>query len=81
MALSAPGIGSNLDVNSMVSQLMAIERRPLTLSQTREATVQSQLSAYGILKSQIATFGDAAAKLGAVGGQAARSEMRPDHAD
>jgi len=64
MALSAPGIGSNLDVNSMVSQLMAIERRPLTLSQTREATVQSQLSAYGILKSQIATFGDAAAKLG-----------------
>ncbi|MCY7388651.1 MAG: flagellar filament capping protein FliD [Burkholderiales bacterium] len=64
MALSAPGIGSNLDVNSMVSQLMAIERQPLTLSQTREATVQSQLSAYGILKSQIATFGDAAAALG-----------------
>ncbi len=64
MALSAPGIGSNLDVNSMVSQLMAIERQPLTLSQSREATVQSQLSAYGILKSQIATFGDAASALG-----------------
>lgn len=66
MPLSAPGIGSNLDVNGLVSQLMAIERQPLTLSQTREATVQSQLSAYGILKSQIATFGDAAAKLGKV---------------
>ena len=64
MSLSSPGIGSNLDVNGLVSQLMAIERKPLQLSQNREATVKSQLSAYGILKSQIATFGDAAAALG-----------------
>lgn len=64
MPLSAPGIGSNLDVNGLVSQLMALERQPLALSQQREAKVQSQLSAYGLLQSQISSFGDAAAALG-----------------
>lgn len=64
MPLSAPGIGSNLDVNGLVTQLMAIERQPLALSQQREAKVQAQLSAYGLLQSQIASFGDAAAALG-----------------
>jgi flagellar hook-associated protein 2 len=28
MAVSSPGLGSNLDVNSIVSQLMAVEKRP-----------------------------------------------------
>ena len=27
MAISSPGIGSGLDVNNLVSQLMALERR------------------------------------------------------
>lgn len=67
MALSAPGIGSNLDVNGLVSQLMAIERRPLATVQTREAAVKAQLSAYGLLQSQVASFGDAAAALGKAG--------------
>jgi flagellar hook-associated protein 2 len=31
MAISAPGLGSNLDVNSIVSQLMTIEQRPRLL--------------------------------------------------
>jgi len=30
MAISSPGLGSNLDVNSIVSQLMALEQKPLT---------------------------------------------------
>ena len=64
MALTAPGIGSNLDVNGLVTQLMAVEKRPLTLIQKREANVTAQISAFGQIKSQIATFGDAAAALG-----------------
>ena len=64
MALTAPGIGSNLDVNGLVTQLMAVERQPLALIQQREAKVQAKLSAYGQLQSQIALFGDAAAALG-----------------
>lgn len=67
MPLAALGIGSNLEVNGLVSQLMAIERQPLAVSQQREAKVQAQLSAYGRLQSQIALFGDAAASLGKPG--------------
>lgn len=54
--LSSPGIGSGLDVNSIVSQLMAIERQPITSLQNQEAAYQSQLSAYGQAKSALATF-------------------------
>ncbi len=54
--LSAPGIGSGLDVNSIVSQLMAVEQQPLTALQTKQASYQSQISAYGQVKSALATF-------------------------
>jgi flagellar hook-associated protein 2 len=64
MGLSAPGVGSNLDVNGLVTSLMTAERQPLVISQQREAKVQSQLSAYGLLQSQIASFGDSVATLG-----------------
>ncbi len=56
MALSSPGIGSNLDVNSIVTQLMALERRPLTQLDRKEAAHQAQLSAYGTLKGAISAF-------------------------
>ena len=63
MAISAPGIGSNLDVNNIVSQLMALERRPLQALDRKEATFQAQLSAFGTLKGALATFQSAAAGL------------------
>ena len=63
MAISAPGIGSNLDVNNIVSQLMALERRPLQALDRKEATFQAQLSAFGTLKSALSTFQSAAAGL------------------
>lgn len=56
MAISSPGIGSNLDVNSIVSQLMSLERRPLTQLDRKEASYQAQLSAYGSLKGAISSF-------------------------
>ncbi|MDP2786070.1 MAG: flagellar filament capping protein FliD [Sulfurimicrobium sp.] len=49
MALSSPGIGSNLDVNSIVSQLMQLEQRPLTLLAQKEAGFQAKISAFGSL--------------------------------
>ena len=63
MALSSPGIGSNLDVNSIVTQLMALERRPLTQLDSKEAAFQAQLSAFGSLKGAVATFQSALAGL------------------
>ncbi|MHB0985921.1 MAG: flagellar filament capping protein FliD [Sulfuricella sp.] len=56
MALSSPGIGSNLDVNSIVSQLMSIERQPLTALDRKEAGYQAKLSAYGTLKGALSSF-------------------------
>jgi len=63
MALSSPGIGSGLDVNSLVAQLMAIERRPLTRLDQQEATFQAQISAYGSVKGALSSLQSAAAAL------------------
>ncbi|MEO5654664.1 MAG: flagellar filament capping protein FliD [Nitrosospira sp.] len=56
MGITAPGMGSNLDVNTIVSQLMAVERQPLALLDRREADYQAKLSAYGTLKGALAAF-------------------------
>lgn len=54
MSISSPGIGSGIDVNSLVSQLVAAERAP---SENRFARVedaaQAQLSAFGALRSAL----------------------------
>ena len=63
MALSASGIGSGLDVESIVQQLMQIEQRPLTLLAQREASFQARLTTFGALKSAIASFQTAAQTL------------------
>lgn len=55
--ITAPGLGSGLDVNGIVSQLVAVEQRPVAqrLDQ-REANLQARLSAFGNLKSAISSF-------------------------
>ncbi|GMQ88681.1 MAG: flagellar filament capping protein FliD [Gammaproteobacteria bacterium] len=54
--ISAPGVGSGLDVGSIVDQLMAIERRPLNRLESSKQDLQVQLSAFGTLKSSLASF-------------------------
>ncbi|MGQ0708854.1 MAG: flagellar filament capping protein FliD [Rhodoferax sp.] len=68
MAITSQGIGSGLDVNSIVSQLVAIEKQPLKQLQTKASSLQTQLSQYGTLKSQASTLGDAAAALAQTSG-------------
>lgn len=63
MAISSPGVGSGLDIQSIVSQLVALEQRPLTQLQTAASTTKAKLSAFGQLKSQFANLQDQAAKL------------------
>lgn len=53
MALTANGVGSGLDINGLVGQLMSIEARPVTLLNTKEASFQAKLSAFGQLKSAL----------------------------
>jgi flagellar hook-associated protein 2 len=54
--LSAAGIGSGLDVESIVSQLMAFERRPLVSLQNQLTDIDARVSAFGELKSALSTF-------------------------
>jgi flagellar hook-associated protein 2 len=61
--LSSPGIGSGLDVNGIVSQLMALERRPIQQLESASSRYQTQLSAFGKLQSAMTTLRDAARKL------------------
>ncbi len=61
--ISSAGIGSGLDVNSIVTQLMAIEQRPLTALQTKASAIQSTVSEYGKVKSAISTLRDLSVKL------------------
>ena len=61
--ISSAGIGSGLDVNSIVTQLMAIERQPVTALQTKATKIQTQISEFGKQKSAMSTLRDAARKL------------------
>lgn len=63
MAISAGGLGSGLDVNGIVSQLMALERKPLNLLQKQVANLGNELSAYGKLKSALSSFESAVTTL------------------
>lgn len=59
MAITAAGVGSGLDIETIVSQLMTLERQPLQVLQSRESDTRAQISAYGSLKSAISSFQDA----------------------
>lgn len=53
MALTAPGLGSNLDVNGLVTQLMTAEKKPLESINAREAKEQARLAAFANVKASL----------------------------
>lgn len=56
MGLSSVGIGSNLNVSEMVAGLVALEKKPIEALQSKAMVINSQMSAFGQLKSQIANL-------------------------
>lgn len=76
--LSSPGIGSGLDIKNIVSQLVALEKRPLESLKLQAATVQTKISAFGQVKSLVSTLSDAAGKLTSVTGWNAVSTTSSD---
>lgn len=57
--VSAPGIGSGLDINGLVQQLVAAERQPVANRiNLAEVRTNSELSAVGKVKSALADFQD-----------------------
>ncbi len=61
--IASPGIGSGLNVNDLVSQIMELERRPITLIETKEVGTKARITAYGSLKSSLASLQTAAKSL------------------
>ena len=61
--LSAPGVGSGLDVKGMVASLMAVEQQPLTQLATKEAKYQSKLSSLGSISGALSSLQTAAKSL------------------
>lgn len=60
MAITSAGIGSGLDIESLVSQLVAAEGQPAVNRLNRkEASFQGELSAFGALKAALTKFQDA----------------------
>ncbi len=61
--ISSTGIGSGLDVESIVTKLMSLEERPVTQLKTQASVIQTKISAFGALQSAVSTFRDAALNL------------------
>ena len=56
MAISSVGLGSGINVTDTVAKLVAFEQRPIQALQTKAAAMNSQVSAYSQLKSQISNL-------------------------
>ncbi len=56
MGLAVGGLASGLDTQGIISKLMDLERRPITLLKQREDAFQVKLSAYGEVKSALSAF-------------------------
>ena len=54
--ISSAGIGSGLDVNSIVSKLMALEQGPLTRLQDKISSYEAKISALGGIKSSLSSM-------------------------
>lgn len=63
MGLSSAGIGSGLDVNGIVTSLMALEKKPLDALTTKQTDYKAKLSAFGSIQSGIASFQTSLKKL------------------
>ncbi len=61
--ISSAGIGSGLDVNSIVTQLIALERKPIDLLGVAKSKLDTQLSSYGKLQASLGAVRDAARTL------------------
>jgi flagellar hook-associated protein 2 len=58
--ISAIGIGTGMDVNGIITQLMQIERQPIADLQKAASTIQTKISSFGALKSNVSALRDAA---------------------
>lgn len=61
--ISSLGLGSGLDVESIITKLMTVEQQPINQINTRTTGLKTKLSTYGQIQSSLSTLRDAASKL------------------
>ena len=59
-ALTSLGIGSGIDLNTMLTQLVAVERRPLEQMRAEASKLQTKVSSFGQIQSLVSRVQDAA---------------------
>lgn len=55
-SITSLGIGSGIDIESIVNQLVAVERRPIQFLQTRQTEIDIQISALGAVRDVVSNF-------------------------
>lgn len=60
--ISSLGVGTGMDLSSILSKLMAAERQPLNTLESKIISTNSKLSTYGLLNSALEKFKNAANK-------------------
>ena len=55
-SITSLGIGSGIDIESIVNQLVAVERAPIQLLQTRQAEIDIKVSALGLVQDSVSKF-------------------------
>lgn len=61
--LSSIGIGSGLDINSIITQLVAVEQVPLNKLKTEATSLQTKLTTYGKVQSYLSALREASSAL------------------
>ena len=72
-SISSTGIGSGLDVTSIITQLVALEKQPLKTLELKATNVSGQISAMADIKSQFSSLTDVATRLSTATAWAARN--------
>jgi len=61
--ISSIGVGSGLDVNSIITQLVAVEKVPLNKLKTEATSLQTKLTTYGKVQSYLSALREASSAL------------------
>jgi len=64
MPITASGVGSGIDVDGIITQLMALEREPINRLQAKKARLEVELSAFASTKGLLNELASAAGTLG-----------------
>ncbi|MES9883209.1 MAG: flagellar filament capping protein FliD [Sedimenticola sp.] len=56
MAIGIPGVGSGMDLSTVIDQMMAVKRGPLDRNLAQQSEIDAEVSAYGSVKSAVSSF-------------------------